>query len=80
MDMFPRSLPMSSLSARGQICEFECPVANGEEQRLEVGILRWSDSKKFRGPSRIDDRACNTTVAVKRYYKKMAFQAIDPPI
>lgn len=44
-------------------CELECPVANGEEERLEVGILRWGDPKKLRG--RIDDRACNTSVAVK---------------
>jgi hypothetical protein len=35
-------------------CELECPVAN-EEERLEVYVWRWGDSKKLRG--RLDDRA-----------------------
>jgi hypothetical protein len=30
--------------------------------------LRWGDSKHPRG--RLDDRACSTTVAVKRVYKE----------
>jgi hypothetical protein len=77
--MYHRSPPVSSLSARGQICvrcELECPVTNGEKERLEVGILRWGDSKKLR--DWLDDRACSMTVAVKRVYctKRWCFKLL----
>jgi len=57
--------------------ELERPVPDGEEERLEVGVLDRGDSKKLRG--RVEDCARSTAVAVKRVYmKKGVFQIIYP--
>jgi hypothetical protein len=57
--------------------ELERPVPDGEEERLEVGVLGRGDSKKLRG--RVEDCARSTAVAVKRVYmKRGVFQVIYP--
>ena len=49
-------------------CELERPVPDGEEERLEVGVLRRGNSKELRG--RVEDCSSSTAVAVKRVYIK----------
>ncbi len=46
--------------------ELECPSTDSEEERLEVGILSWSNAEKVR--LFIKDGASRSAVAVKRVY------------
>jgi hypothetical protein len=74
------SPPMSSSSARGQTCAFagSSNVLSPIVKKSELRLAYWTaESKKLRG--RIGDRVCGTTVlAIKRVYKKIVFQVIDP--
>jgi len=64
---FAADKPIESAGPDLGVCgEFECLSTDGEEERLEVGILRKGNAEELR--TWIEDRASRSAIAVKGFY------------